>query len=117
MTALRGLHLDLWVAAIEMIGALIIAGYCAAAVWALMRSRDIRAARLRIAQGAITGLSYKLAATLLKTILLLSWRQIAMFAAIFALRTLLKRLFLWEQQRLTDQGAGLSSSGQRLQPP
>lgn len=97
---LRWLRLDLWVAMIEMVGALIIAGYCLAALVALARGRGPAAARLLIGQGALTGLGYTLAATLLKTLVLLSWQQIAMFAAIFALRTLLKRLFVWEQGRL-----------------
>ncbi len=106
------LHLDLWIAAIEAVGALIIAAYCGAAIVTRARGRGVMAARLLIGQGALTGLGYKLAATLLKTILLLSWQQIAMFAAIFALRTLLKRLFVWEQGRLgTRADEPLSPAG------
>lgn len=83
-------------------GALIIVAYCAAALLTLLRARTagIVRARLLVAQGVLTGLGFKLAGTLLKTLLLVSWRQILVFAAIFALRTLLKRLFVWEQTRL-----------------
>lgn len=107
MPSLRLFRFDIWVLAIEMTGSLIIVGYCAAALVALIRSRDrgIMRARLLVAQGVITGLSFKLAGALLKTILLVSWRQILMFAVIFGLRTVLKRLFVWEQRRLTARSA------------
>lgn len=65
MSLLAPLHLDLWIAIIEAIGSLVIAGYCAAAVCAFVRRGGVTAARLLVAQGAITGLSYKLAAALL----------------------------------------------------
>jgi uncharacterized membrane protein YfhO len=58
----------------------------------LLRLRSIDRARLRIAEGVIAGLSFKLAATLLKTIVLQSWEQILMFAAIIVIRMLLKHL-------------------------
>jgi len=38
---------------------------------------------------------------LLKTIELQTWAQIGAFFAIFALRTLIKRVFTWESQRIT----------------
>lgn len=103
---------DVWVVAIEMVGSLIIVGYCAAALATLIRSRGrgIRSARLLIADGVITGLGFKLAGTLLKTILLVSWHQILMFTAIFALRTVLKRLFAWEQRRLKEDASPLSGA-------
>ncbi|HEY4036334.1 MAG TPA: DUF1622 domain-containing protein [Ktedonobacteraceae bacterium] len=50
--------------------------------------------------GVVTGLSFKLAGTLLKTIQLHTWQQILMFVAIFTLRTVLKRVFTWERERL-----------------
>ncbi|MCA1669257.1 MAG: DUF1622 domain-containing protein [Thermomicrobia bacterium] len=100
MPLLHRLHVDVWIVAAEAVGSLIIVGYCVAAVLALLYRRGITAARLLVAEGAITGLGYKLAGTLLRTLLLLSWRQILMFAAILALRTLLKRFFVWEQGRL-----------------
>lgn len=92
-----------WIPMIEFGGALLIVGYCAAALLTLARSRSlesVRRARLLVAEGAIWGLSFKLAGTLLKTILLHTWQQIALFAVILALRTLLKRIFLWETRKL-----------------
>ncbi len=83
-------------------GSVIIVAYCLAALLTLLRLRavGIVSARLLVAQGVLTGLSFELAGTLLKTLLLVSWRQILIFTAIFALRTLLKRLFVWEQTHL-----------------
>ncbi len=100
MPSLPLLRFDIWVVVIELIGSLIIVGYCVAALITLLRPRGMTSARLLIAQGVLTGLSFKLAGTLLKTMLLVSWNQILLFVAIFALRTALKRLFLWEQGRL-----------------
>ena len=94
-----------WVPIIEFGGALIILGYVVAALWRLIRSRttgSVRRARLLIAEGAIWGLNFKLAGTLLNTILIHSWQQIGVFAVIFALRTLLKRVFTWEQESLRE---------------
>jgi uncharacterized membrane protein len=100
MPLLYRLHVDVLIVAVEAVGSLIIVGYCAAAVLTLARRRGITVARLLVAEGAIAGLSFKLAGALLRTLLLLSWRQILMFAAILALRTVLKRFFVWEQGRL-----------------
>ena len=86
--------------AIEFIGALIIVGYILAALVTLVRTGSIVQARLIAADGAITGLSFKLAGTLLKTLLIHTWSQILIFVIIFALRTILKRLFIWEKARL-----------------
>jgi len=102
MPTLHFLHVAIWASLIEMGGSLIIVAYCLAALLMLLRSRavGIVSARLLIAQGVLTGLNFTLAGTLLKTLLLVSWRQILIFTAIFALRTLLKRLFIWEQTHL-----------------
>ncbi len=100
MPWLDPLHIEIWVPSIEMIGALIIVGYAIAAVVALIRGRGITESRLLIAQGSLMGLSFKLAATLLKTILIHTWGQILFFAAILTLRIVLKRIFVGEQARL-----------------
>ncbi len=107
MPTLHFLHVAIWASLIEMGGSLIIVAYCLAALLMLLRSRavGIVSARLLIAQGVLTGLNFKLAGTLLKTLLLVSWRQILIFTAIFALRTLLKRLFIWEQTHLRQHAA------------
>ncbi len=94
------LDFTLWIGLIEFVGALFIIGYVIVALITLLRSHSIVQARLLVADGAITGLSFKLAGTLLKTIELHTWQQILMFVAIFALRTILKRLFTWERTRL-----------------
>lgn len=93
--------------AIEFVAALVIVGYALHA-WRLLISTPgsgearIAAARLAVADGAILGLSLKLAATLLKALALHSWTAILAFSAILALRTLLKRSFAWERSRLTN---------------
>ena len=91
----------LWASLIEFAGALLIVGYILVALVTLIRSGDIVKVRLLVADGAVTGLSFKLAGTLLKTIELQTWQQILMFVAIFALRTILKRVFTWERTRLS----------------
>lgn len=90
----------LWTSLIEFIGAILIVGYILVALFSVLRSGNIMRARLIVADGAITGLSFKVAGTLLKTIQLHTWQQILMFVAIFTLRTVLKRFFTWERGRL-----------------
>jgi len=93
----------LWAALIEFAGALLIIGYLLAALLTLLHSRDIQLARLQAATGVVTGLSFKLAGTLLKTIQLHTWQQIFMFVVIFLLRTVLKRVFIWEQEQIQQK--------------
>jgi uncharacterized membrane protein len=90
------LDLGFWAAAIELVGGLIITGYVVAALWVVARRRGPVRARLLVAEGVIAGLSFKLAGTLLKTILIQSWEQLALFVAIFVLRFVLKRFFMWD---------------------
>jgi uncharacterized membrane protein len=104
--------LTAWVVIIEFIGALLIVAYVVAAIISLLRHGNIAQARLLVAEGVITGLSFKLAGTLLKTIELRTWQQILMFVAIFVLRTVLKRLFSWERSRVQSR---LRASGQDVQ--
>lgn len=59
-------------------------------------------ARLLVAEGVIGGLGVMTAATLLRTIGLRTWHEILMFTLILFLRILLKRLFVWEKQRLFE---------------
>ena len=100
MSFANALDYSLWVVLIEFAGALIIVAYVIAAIISLFLKRNITRARLIVADGIITGLSFKLAGTLLKTIQLRTWQQILIFAAILALRTLLKRFFTWEKRGL-----------------
>ena len=54
-------------------------------------------------KGSLWGLGLKTAASLLKTLLVHDWDSILAFTAILALRTVLKRLFTWEQQQIEEQ--------------
>lgn len=62
----------------------------------------IRRGRLAVADGVLSALGFETAATLLKTVALQSWTAIGLFAAVLALRTLIKRALLWEEARLRD---------------
>ena len=90
----------LWATIIEFIGALFIMGYLLVALKLLLQRRDIRRARLLVADGIIYALSFKVAGSLLKTISLHTWQQIWMFAATLALRIVLKQVFMWERTEL-----------------
>lgn len=92
-----------WITPIEFAGALLIVGYCLAGLVELVRSRDPAAVRLLVIQGSLWGLSLKTAASLLKTIEIRDWEQIAAFTAILALRTLVRRVMTWEAARLEGQ--------------
>src|SRR4051794_17019981 len=87
-----------WITAlIEFAGGLVTGGFCVAAAVSLVRGGGMRRAQRLVADGALAGLDFKLAATLLKAAMLPSWGQIAAFAAVLALRTLLKAVFRAEQ--------------------
>jgi len=93
------------VLAIDLVSVLIVVGYVALAVWALVRRHSVDEARLIVAEGALLGLSFKVAAALLKTLELHTWEQLLLFAAIFTLRTVLKQVFTWEQNVIRRDGA------------
>jgi uncharacterized membrane protein len=94
---------------IDLVAAVVIAGYVAAAMVKLARGCGVDEARLFVAEGAVLGLSFKVAATLLKTLEIHTWDQILMFAAIFVMRTVLKQLFLWERQQGSKKVSGTFS--------
>ena len=72
-----------------------------AAMAAGLESREaVVRGRLLVADGVVAALGYKTAATLLKSIELQSWAAIGMFAAILTLRTVVKRVLVWEEGRL-----------------
>jgi uncharacterized membrane protein len=100
-----------WIVVVQFGAALLIAGYAVAAVVALARTREIERARLVLADGVVTGLSLLVVAALLRMILLESWQDIGLFAATFCLRTLLKRLFVWEEARLRQSPARRANAG------
>jgi hypothetical protein len=78
----------------------VIAVHLAAALVILGRTGSIPRARLAAADGILAGLGFITAASLLRTIDLHTWNQIALFTVILTLRVLLKRLFAWERHRI-----------------
>lgn len=86
---------------IELGGAVIVTWAVLRALAGLAGGRTIEWARLQVIAGTVGALGFKTAATLLKALALDSWHAIGAFAAIFALRTIIKRLFLWERAHLT----------------
>jgi len=81
-------------------GALRIAGWCAAAVVCLVLHKIPGCAQALMIEGYRCGLALKTVASLLETLVVHDWNGILASAAIRALRTVLKRLFAWEQQCL-----------------
>lgn len=98
---------------IDLIGGLLVFGYVFAALMALLRSGTAVEVRLLVAEGALLGLSFKTAGTLLKTLELHTWQQIGTFAAILALRVILKQLFVWEKGRFERRNRSVLSSADR----
>ena len=79
---------------IDFIGGLLVTAYAAAAVVALVRTGAVAHARLVIAEGAVLGLSFKTAGTLLKALEIHTWDQIGLFGVVLVLRIVLKQLFV-----------------------
>lgn len=99
--------LTLLIGLIEFGGALIVVGHAAGALGLLaLRRCTIEQARLMVVEGALSGLGFKLAATLLKTIVLQTPEQIAAFAAVLALRTFIKTVLNRDRRRLDARSLG-----------
>jgi uncharacterized membrane protein len=94
-----------WIAVIQFGAAVLIAGYAAAAVATLVRTRNVERARLVMADGVVTGLSVLVIGALLRMIILESWQDIGLFAVTLGLRTLLKQLFVWEEAHIARRAA------------
>ena len=94
-----------WGLALQFPSAVVITGFVAAALVSLSFGHGVIRARLLVAEGVIGGLGVMTAATLLRTIGLHTWHQILMFALILFLRILLKKLFVWEKERLSQDPA------------
>jgi hypothetical protein len=92
---------------IQLLAGGVIAIHLAAALVAIARTGSIPRARLTAADGVIAGLGLITAATLLRTIELRTWNQIALLTVVLTLRTLLKRLFVWERNRILARQPGL----------
>ncbi len=108
------LNFSLWATIIEFLRALLIVFYPLRACLALLVQRNITLAWFLVAEGAISGLSFKLAGTLLRTLALQTWQQILMFVTIFALRTVLKRVFAGEQTHLHQQAPAEEGTGSQM---
>jgi uncharacterized membrane protein len=83
---------------IEIVSSLVIFGYCATGVLIFIRQRNRIQAQIMVANGTLLGLNIKLVAALLKTIELQTWNQLALFATILVLRTIIKKVF--QKQKL-----------------
>jgi hypothetical protein len=94
-----------WGLALQLASALVITGFVAVAFVSLSLGQTVTRARLLVAEGVIGGLGVMTAATLLRTIGLRTWHQTLMFALILFLRILLKKLFVWEKQKLFQDPA------------
>ena len=70
---------------------------------AVVRGRPIERARLIVLHGVLSALGLTLAATLLRLVSVQTWPEIGAFAVVFALRTLIKTVFLREQVWLTTR--------------
>jgi hypothetical protein len=94
-----------WGLALQLMSAVVITGFIAAAMVSLGLGRGVLRARLLVAEGVVGGLGMMTAATLLRTIGLRTWHQILMFTLVLSLRILLKKLFAWEKRRLLENAA------------
>jgi len=86
-----------WGLALQLASAVVITGFVAVALASLSLGHGVIRARLLVAEGVIGGLGVMTAATLFRTIGLRTWHQILMFTLILFLRTLLKKLFVWQK--------------------
>jgi hypothetical protein len=100
MSSSKLLDFSWWGLALQLVSAVVITGFVAAALVSLSLGRGVIRARLLVAEGVIGGLGVMTAATMLRTIGLRTWHQILMFTLVLFLRILLKKLFVWEKQRL-----------------
>ena len=91
--------------ALQLASAVVITGFVAVALVSSSPGRGVIRARLLVAEGVIGGLGVLTAVTLLRTIGLRTWHQILMFTLILFPRILLKKLFVWEKQRLFQNPA------------
>lgn len=79
---------------IEILGSAVIVGYCAAGFVVFLMGRDRLRTQMIVANGTLLGMNFKLVGALLKTIELQTWNQLAVFVVIFALKTIVKQVFL-----------------------
>ena len=78
---------------VDLLSAVVIVYHVLWALLAIVQRKGSDAARIRIAQGVLAALGFSVAGSLLKIIGLQTWSQIRLFAFVFLLRTMLKRVF------------------------
>jgi hypothetical protein len=85
---------------VDAAAALVIGYHVSTAILSILRRQGSDVARLLIAQGVLSALGFSVAGSMLKIIALQTWAQIRLFAFVFVLRTLLERVFVWEEHRI-----------------
>ena len=85
---------------IEMVGAIILCAYLLQSLFQSLRHwHELEYAQVIAANGVVIALDYKLAATVLKTLALNGWQQIAAFVAILSIRIIVKRQMAWQMAK------------------
>jgi hypothetical protein len=88
---------------IEILSSAVIFGYCVAGFAVFIKGRDRLRTQILVANGTLLGMNLKLVGALLKTIELQTWNQLALFVVIFALKTVIKKVFLRQNLISTKQ--------------
>jgi hypothetical protein len=88
---------------IEIVSSVIIFGYCTAGFAFFISGKDGFTIKTLVANGTLLGMNLKLVGALLKTIELQTWNQLALFVVIFALRTMIKKVFRRQNFLATKQ--------------
>lgn len=88
---------------VDLGAGLVIAYHVLWATLGIVHRKGSDLARLRVAQGVLIALGFSLAGTLLKMIALQTWTQVRAFTFIYVLRTFLKKVFTWEEQRIQER--------------
>ncbi|MCX5873050.1 MAG: hypothetical protein NTY51_07420 [Deltaproteobacteria bacterium] len=88
---------------IEILSSAVIFGYCVAGFAVFLQGRDRLRTQILVANGTLLGMNLKLVGALLKTIELQTWNQLALFVVIFALKTVIKKVFLRQNLISTKQ--------------
>ena len=97
---------------VDVVAASVIAYHVGWAITGVWRRRGSDCARMRIAQGVLLALGFSVAGSLLKIIALQTWAQIRLFTFVFVLRTLLKRVFAWEEKSIQRRSTTLPCASQ-----
>jgi uncharacterized membrane protein len=87
------------VGAIEFIGSIALCTFLTRSLFLAIWNQDTPTlAQRTAANGIILALDFKLAATILKTLLLTGWQQIGLFVVVLVIRTIVKRQMEWSER-------------------